>query len=93
MFSDGPSCQFKKKHIAHFLHTLSKIASIQWNYFATSHGKGVFDGIGGTVKRLVCNAVMTEKSPFFCHFFCDVVYYNYGGSSTEQKTFLGSPSY
>jgi hypothetical protein len=34
---------------------------IQWNYFATSHGKGVVDGIGGTVKRLVWNSVMTRK--------------------------------
>ena len=63
MFSDGPSSQFKNKYIAHFLHTLNKIVPIQWNYFATSHGKGVVDGIGGTVKRLVSNAVMTGKSP------------------------------
>ena len=26
---------------------------IEWNFFATSHGKGPCDGIGGTVKRLV----------------------------------------
>ena len=63
VFSDGPSSQFKNKYIAHFLHTLNKIVPIQWNYFATSHGKGVVDGIGGTVKRLVSNAVMTGKSP------------------------------
>ena len=63
MFSDGPSSQFKNKCIAHFLHTLNKIVPIQWNYFATSHGKGVVDRIGGTVKRLVSNAVMTGKSP------------------------------
>ena len=25
-----------------------------WNFFATSHGKGACDGIGGTVKRLIC---------------------------------------
>ena len=25
--------------------------SIDWNYFATSHGKGPVDGIGGNVKR------------------------------------------
>ena len=63
MFSDGPSSQFKNKCIAHFLHTLNKIVPIQWNYFATSHGKGVVDGIVGTLKRLVSNAVMTGKSP------------------------------
>ena len=26
---------------------------IRWNFFATSHGKGVGDGIGGTLKRAV----------------------------------------
>lgn len=63
VFSDGPSSQFKNKYIANFLHTLNKIVHIQWNFFATSHGKGVVDGIGGTVKRLVWNAVMSRKSP------------------------------
>ncbi|KAJ8030181.1 hypothetical protein HOLleu_26513 [Holothuria leucospilota] len=28
----------------------------EWNSFATSHGKSVCDGIGGTVKRLVTKA-------------------------------------
>ena len=45
------------------MHTLNKTVPIQWNYFATSRGKGVVDGIAGTVKRLVSNAVMTGKSP------------------------------
>ena len=63
VFSDGPSSQFKNKYIANFIHTLNKIVQIQWNYFATSHGKGVVDGIGGTVKRIVWNAVMSRKSP------------------------------
>ena len=35
--------------------------SIEWHYFVTSHGKGVVDGIGGTVKRMVWNAVSTRK--------------------------------
>ncbi len=26
---------------------------IRWNFFATSYGKGVVDGIGGTVNLLV----------------------------------------
>ena len=45
------------------MHTLNKTVPIQWNYFATSRGKGVVDGIAGTVKCLVSNAVMTGKSP------------------------------
>ena len=59
VFSDGSRSQFKNKYIAHFLHQLS--VQIEWHYFATSHGKGVVDGIGGTVKRMVWNAVSTRK--------------------------------
>ena len=62
VFSDGPSSQFKNKYIANFIHILNKIGPIQWNYFATSHGKGVVDGIGGTIKRMVWNAVMSRKA-------------------------------
>ena len=61
LFSDGPTSQFKNKYIAHFLHQLRAFVSIEWHYFATSHGKGVVDGIGGTVKRMVWNAVSTRK--------------------------------
>jgi hypothetical protein len=27
--------------------------NISWNYFASAHGKGVVDSVGGTLKRLV----------------------------------------
>lgn len=65
VFSDGPSSQFKNKYryVAHFLHKLHSKVHIQWIFFATSHGKGVVDGIGGTVKRVVWNAVTTRKAP------------------------------
>ena len=33
-----------------------------WKYFATSHGKGVFDGVGGRIKSLVRLAVTSKKS-------------------------------
>ena len=35
---------------------------ITWNFFATSHGKGVVDGIGGTVKRAVWRHVKAERA-------------------------------
>lgn len=63
IFSDGPSSQFKNKYIVSILPTLDKIVHVQWNYFATSHGKGAVDGIGGTLKRLVWNAVSSRKVP------------------------------
>jgi len=62
IFSDGPSSQFKNKYMASFYSILQrKGLSIQWNFFATSHGKGVVDGLGGTVKRVVREAVLTRK--------------------------------
>ena len=52
--SDGPSSQFKNHYIAASLHALEKQGiKILWNFFATSHGKGPVDGIGGSVKRHV----------------------------------------
>lgn len=32
-----------------------------WKYFATSHGKGVIDGIGGNIKRLVREKMMSQN--------------------------------
>ena len=78
VFSDGPSSQFKNKYVANFLHTLNKIVQSQWNYmyFVTSHGKGVVDGIGGSVKvilhnlenRILCPQAMALYA-FFTIFF------------------------
>ena len=36
--------------------------TITWNFFATSHGKGVVDGIGGTVKRAIWRHVKAERA-------------------------------
>ena len=65
IFSDGPSSQFKNKYIVHLLHELQQQSGLQlkWHYFASSHGKGAVDGIGGTVKRSVWSAVATRKVP------------------------------
>jgi len=62
IFSDGPTSQFKNRYMAGFYHTLQrKGLKIKWHFFATSHGKGVVDGLGGTVKRMVWTAVSTRK--------------------------------
>jgi hypothetical protein len=55
-FSDGAASQFKQKYLlANITHWGSNIS---WNYFATSHGKGAVDGIGGQLKRNVRIQVM-----------------------------------
>jgi len=35
---------------------------IDWHFFANSHGKGVVDGIGGSVKRFVWSKVKSRKN-------------------------------
>ena len=54
-FTDGADGQYKNcKNFANLLHheEAFNIKYAEWNFFATSHGKGPCDGIGGTIKRL-----------------------------------------
>lgn len=65
VFSDGAASQFKNRYIWFFLSTTLKETfpdvSTEWHYFATSHGKGAVDGVGGTVKRAVGTAVLSRQ--------------------------------
>ena len=45
------------KHLSEFFQK-----KFTWKYFATSHGKGVCDGVGGRIKSLVRLAVTSKKS-------------------------------
>ena len=53
-FSDGATQHFKQKYsfLAATLFLLEGV-HVNWHFFATSHGKGAVDGVGGTVKRTV----------------------------------------
>ena len=55
IYSDGPSSEFKNQYMMKLLHHVSKqhSAKFTWDYFATGHGKGMVDGIGGEVKSMV----------------------------------------
>ena len=55
IFTDGPSSEFKNKYAMQLLYSLSQKykRNFSWKYFATSHGKGVVDGVGGRAKSLV----------------------------------------
>ena len=63
-FSDGAASQFKQRFLFRNLIHVSNERKIRlnWHFFATSHRKGVVDGIGGTVKRLVWSAVLAGGS-------------------------------
>lgn len=57
-FSDGAASQYKNKTNIWNLtkHEQKYGISAEWNFFGTSHGKNVSDGLGGTLKRLVSRA-------------------------------------
>ena len=54
-YTDGPSSEFKNRFAMKMLNEFSVMYNIEmrWQYFATSHGKGVVDGIGGSSKAIV----------------------------------------
>ena len=53
-FSDGAAAQYKnRKNFLNLCHHKPDFGiDAEWHFFATSHGKGPCDGLGGTVKRL-----------------------------------------
>ncbi|ESO88891.1 hypothetical protein LOTGIDRAFT_165309 [Lottia gigantea] len=64
VWTDGPSSQYKNKYIFALLPRLQDLHAvrIRWNYFATSHGKGPNDGIGGNAKRIVHRLIMSRSA-------------------------------
>ena len=63
-FSDGCAAQYKNckgfLNLCH--HEIDFGMSAEWNFFATSHGKGPCDGVGGTVKRLATRASLQRPN-------------------------------
>lgn len=57
-FTDGCGGQYKnfKNFLNITYHEEDFGIPAEWSFFATSHGKGACDGIGGTVKRLAARA-------------------------------------
>ena len=55
IWSDSPTSEFKNKYICHFMDKFSTKYNKRflWTFSATSHSKGVVDGIGGNVKSIV----------------------------------------
>ena len=63
-YSDG--CAGQYKNCKNFLnlchHEIDFSLTAEWNFFATSHGKGPCDGLGGTLKRLATKASLQRCS-------------------------------
>ncbi len=63
IFSDGCAAQFKNRYTMMNLIFMQDDFDItgEWAFFASSHGKGAVDAIGGTIKRNVWRAVKSRK--------------------------------
>ena len=57
-FSDGSAAQYKNfKNLTNLIfHQNDFHIHAEWNFFATLHGKNVFNRVGGTIKRLAAHA-------------------------------------
>lgn len=65
VFSDGAPSQFKQRFLLSNLHWYKatyELESLEWEFFATSHGKGAVDGLGGSLKRPVRQQVFSRKA-------------------------------
>ena len=66
IFSDGAASQFKNRFSLSLLNWPSQIhmglEMMDWSFFATAHGKGPVDGVGGTVKRAVWRRVLQGQT-------------------------------
>ena len=62
-FSDGTGQHFKQKYSICQVVTLNfpELEDVSWHFFATSHGKGPIDGLGGTIKRRVTEYAMANR--------------------------------
>lgn len=64
IFTDGAPTQFKNRFSLSTLEILQKNfdLKLKWNFFSTSHGKTVADGVGAILKRKVDRRIATERA-------------------------------
>ena len=67
LFSDGASQHFKQRYFFNAVTMLPIILGLEqlkivYDFFATSHGKGAVDGIGGSAKRGVMAKILSRKA-------------------------------
>lgn len=63
-FSDGAASQYKNKYnfVNLINHKKDFNVNAEWNFFATSHGKGACDGLAGSFKRQAFRASLQRES-------------------------------
>ena len=63
IWTDGPASQYKNRYIFTYLVELKlffQSMNFKWSFFATAHGKGPNDALGGRAKRHVARKVLTR---------------------------------
>lgn len=63
-FTDGSASKYKNyKNFANLLHHEEDFGMrAEWNFFATSHGKGPCDGMDGAIKRLAYRYSLQDEN-------------------------------
>ena len=56
--------------------------SAEWHFFATSHGKGPCDGLGGTLKRLAARASL--QRPYENQILTPIEFFNFCDKEIKQ---------
>lgn len=86
-FSDGCAAQYKnrKNFVNLCQHVTDFGVSAEWHFFATSHGKGPCDGVGGTVKRLAAKASL--QRPYDKQIMTPRQLYEFGRSELKAISF------
>ena len=94
LFSDGTGQHFKQKFSICQVVTLNfpEVRQVSWHFFATSHGKGPIDGLGGTIKHRISeysmvNLVTTEDFAKLANNRCPKILIDYV-SKSEVKQFI-----
>ena len=62
-WTDSPRSQYRNKTTFDIVYDHRNIFGVNaiWNFFESGHGKGSFDGIGGTYKRIADLAIRQGK--------------------------------
>ena len=73
-FSDAAASQLKNRYVVKHLTTMmdANDVKLSWNYFASSHGKRVLDGVAGILKRLVWTEIMAGVQCSSAQQFVDI---------------------
>lgn len=63
LWTDGAPTQFKNRYSLATIPLLEKEfeLKIKWNFFPTSHGKTIADGVGGNLKNMVDRLIATQN--------------------------------